>query len=150
MITREQEQKKLHRINYTTQPPQGGNPLTVHVQVVTVVNQYDTKQEVVDHTLDHLSECFHLAYSAPCYQGQLFDGLGFMGDTECSKQILEGTYEYPPNTNVWKKKILQEAHYTFPRMSGAKIATTISTAGFQQYWLNIDKQTSSSFSGVTF
>jgi hypothetical protein len=55
-----------------------------------LVNQYDTKQEVVDHTLDHLSECFCLAYSALCYQGQLFDNLGFMGDTECSKQILEG------------------------------------------------------------
>jgi hypothetical protein len=103
----------------------------------TVINQYDTKQEVVDHTLNHLSECFRLAYSAPCYQGQLFDNLGFMRDIECSKQILEGTYEYPPNTYVWTKKILQEAHYTFSRMSGAKIATTISTADFQQWQTDI-------------
>jgi hypothetical protein len=104
----------------------------------------------VNHTSDHLSECFCLAYSAPCYQGQLFDNLGFMGDTECSKQILEGTYEYPPNTDVWLKKILQEAHYTFSRMSGAKIATTISTTDFQQYWIKVYKRTPSSFSGVTF
>jgi hypothetical protein len=66
-----------------------------------------------------------------CYQGQLFDDLGFMGDTEYSKQILDGTYEYPPNTNVWTKKILRETHYTFSRMTGAKIATTISTTDFQ-------------------
>jgi hypothetical protein len=59
---------------------------------------------VVDHTLDHLSECFCLAFSAPCYQGQLFNNLGFMGDTECSKQILKGTNKYPPNTNVWTKE----------------------------------------------
>jgi hypothetical protein len=59
------------------------------------------------HTSDHLSECFRFAYSAPCYLGQLFDNLGFMGDTECSQQILEGTYEYPPDTNIWTKKILQ-------------------------------------------
>jgi hypothetical protein len=104
----------------------------------------------VDHTLDHLSECFCLAYSAPCYKGQLFDDLGFMGDTECSKQILEGTYEYPSDTNVWMKKILKEAHYTFSRMSGAEIATTISRADFQQYGIKVDKQTSSSFSIVTF
>jgi hypothetical protein len=132
-----------------TQLPPGGNPLTIRVQVGPVVNQYDTKQEVVDHTLDHLFECFCLVYSAPCYQGQLFDDLGFMGDTECSRKILEGTYEYPPNTNVWMKKILQEAHYTFSRMSGAKIATTFFTADFQQYWIKVDRN-SSSFSGVTF
>ncbi len=54
-----------------------------------------------------------------------------MGETECAKQILEGTYDYPPNTNVWTKKILQEEHYTFWRMSSAKIATTISTTDFQ-------------------
>jgi hypothetical protein len=119
-------------------------------QIGTVVNQYDTKQEVMDHTLNHLSECFCLAYSAPCYQEQLFDNLSFMGDTECSKQILEGAYEYPPNTIVWTKKIFQEAPYTISCMSGTKIATTIFTADFQQYWMMVDKRTSSSFRGVTF
>jgi hypothetical protein len=73
-----------------------------------------------------------------------------MRDTECSKQILEGTYEYPPIIDVWTKKILQEAHYTFSCMSSAEIVTTISTVDFQQYWIKVDKQTSSSFSGVTF
>ncbi len=104
----------------------------------------------MDHTLDHLSECFYLAYSAPCYQGQIFNDLGFMEDTECSKQILKGMYEYPPDTGVWTKTILQEAHYTFSRMSGVKIATTISTTDFQQNWIKVDNWTSSSFSGVTF
>jgi hypothetical protein len=35
-------------------------------------------------------------------------------------------------------------------MSGAKIATTISTTDFQQYWIRVDEWTSSSFSSVTF
>ncbi len=35
-------------------------------------------------------------------------------------------------------------------MSGAKIATTISTTNFQQYWKRVDERTSSSFSSVTF
>jgi hypothetical protein len=34
-------------------------------------------------------------------------------------------------------------------MSGTKIATNISTADFQQYWIKVDEWTSSSFSGVT-
>jgi hypothetical protein len=73
-----------------------------------------------------------------------------MGDTECSIQTLKGMYEYSPNTDVWTEKILQEAHYTFSCMSSAKIATTISTTDFQKYWIKVDKQTSSSFCGVTF
>jgi hypothetical protein len=48
------------------------------------------------------------------------------------------------------KKILQEAQHTFSRISGAEIATTISTVDFQQYWKRVDERTSSSFSGVTF
>jgi hypothetical protein len=35
-------------------------------------------------------------------------------------------------------------------MSGAKIATTIFTTDFQQYWIKVDEWTSSTFSGVTF
>jgi hypothetical protein len=73
-----------------------------------------------------------------------------MGDTECLQQILEGTYEYPPDTDIWTKKILQEAQHTFTRMSGKEIATTISTADFQQYWRRVDERTLSSFSSVTF
>jgi hypothetical protein len=60
------------------------------------------------------------------------------------------TYEYPPNNNVWTKDNMQEAHYTFSHVSGAKIATTISTADFQQYLIKVDKWTSSAFSSVTF
>jgi hypothetical protein len=73
-----------------------------------------------------------------------------MGDTKCAQQILEGTYEYPPDTNIWMKKILQEAHSTFSRMSGAKVATMITTKDFQDYWQRVDERTSSLFSGITF
>ena len=150
ILTQEQEQKKWPWINYTTRSPQGGNPLLVRVQSGPLVTTHNTKDAVVAHTSDHLSERFRLAYSAPCYRGQLFDDLGFMGDTECSQQILEGTYDYPPDTDIWTKKILQEAQHTFARMSGMEIATTISTADFQQYWRRVNERTSSSFSGITF
>ena len=134
ILTREQERKKWRRINYTTPPPQEGNPLSVCVQSGPMVITHGTEDAVVAHTSDHLSERFLLAYSAPCFQGQLFDDLGFMGDTKCSQRILKGTYDNPPNTDIWTKKILQEAQHTFTCMSGKEIATTISTADFQQYW----------------
>jgi hypothetical protein len=150
IITQEQERKKWKRINYTIQQTQGSNPLSIRVQSGPIINTYDTEKDVVAHTADHLSDQFQLAYSAPCYRGQLFDDLGFMGDTECAQQILEGTYEYPQDTNIWTKKILQEAQYTFSRISGTKIATMTTTKDFQDYWQRVDERTSSSFSGATF
>ena len=151
ILTREQERKKWWRINYTTRPPRGGNPLSLHVQSWPLVTTHNTEAAVVEHTTsNHLSESFRQAYSAPCYHGQLFDNLGSMGDTECLQHILEGTYGYPSDTDIWTKKILQEAQHTFLHTSGEGIATTISTADFQQYWRRVDERTSSSFSNVTF
>jgi hypothetical protein len=150
ILTREQERKKWRCINYTTRPPRGGNPLLVRVQTGPVIETYNTEDKVVGQTSNHLSKRFCLAYSAPCYRGKLFDDLGFTGDTECAQQILEGIYDFPPDTDIWTKKILQEAHYTFSRMSGAEILTIITTEDFQDFWRRVDERMSSSFSRVAF
>jgi hypothetical protein len=55
-----------------------------------------------------------------------------MGDTEGAQRILKGTYNYPPDTDKWTKKILQEAQFTFSQMSGTEIATMITTEDFQK------------------
>jgi len=107
ILTREQERKKWHRINHTTRPPRGGAQITLRVQAGTPVNTYSMEHEMFEHTSDHLSQWFRLAHSAPCYRGKLFDDLGFTGDTECVKMILEGTYDYPsaPDTDKWTRTI---------------------------------------------
>ena len=97
ILTREQERKKWRRINHTTRPPIGGAPITLRVQAGTTVNTYSTEHEMFEHNSDHLYQRFRLAHSAPCYRGQLFDDLGFMGDTECAQMILEGKYNYLTN-----------------------------------------------------
>jgi hypothetical protein len=103
-----------------------------------------------EHTSKHLSQHFRLAHSAPCYQGQLFNDLGFMGDTKCAQKILKEMYKYPPDTNKWTKKILQEAQVMFSQMSGTEIATMITMEDFQNYWQRVGERTLSSFSGITF
>jgi hypothetical protein len=150
ILTREQEQKIWHQINLMTCLPQGGNPLSICVQSGPVINTYDTKGDVVGHTSNHLSKHYCLACSAPCYCGQLFDDLDFMGNTKCAQQILEDTYDYPPDTDIWTKRILQEAHYTFSQMSGAEIAMTITSNDFQNFWQWSNERTSYSFSRIAF
>ncbi len=36
------------------------------------------------------------------------------------------------DTNIWTKKILQEAHYTFSHMSDAEIVIIVTTEDFQK------------------
>jgi hypothetical protein len=60
ILTREQERKKWRCINNTTRLPRGGNPLLVCVQSGPVIETYDTEDEVVRHTSDHLSIAFVL------------------------------------------------------------------------------------------
>jgi hypothetical protein len=134
ILTCEQERKKWCQINCTTRPPKGGAPIMLGVQTGLSVNTYSTEHEMFEHTSKHLSQQFRLAHSAPCYQGKLFDNLGFMGDIKSAQRILKGMYNYPPDTDKWTKKILQEAQFTFSQMSGTEIATMITMEDFQNYW----------------
>ena len=59
-------------------------------------------------------------------------------------------YNYPPDTDEWTKKILQEAQITFSQMSGTEVSTMITTEDFQNFWWRVDERTSSSYSGITF
>ena len=42
---------------------------------------------------------FWLVSTTPSYSGQLFDDIGFLGNTESVKYILEGTYIFPDGTD---------------------------------------------------
>ena len=63
------------------------------------MEEFKTKEGVFMACSKQLSERFRLAFTAKCHQGQLFDDIGFLGDTESARQILEGTYEFPPDTD---------------------------------------------------
>jgi hypothetical protein len=112
ILTREQERKNWCCINYSTCPQIGGALIQIQVQSGQTTNTYSMEQEVFNQTAEHLSKRFRLAYSVPCYKVQLFDNLDFMGDTECSQQILDGTYEYPPDMTSGQRRSYKE--HTIP------------------------------------
>jgi hypothetical protein len=99
---------------------------------------------------EHLSLCFCLAYSTPCYSNQLLNNIGHLGDTQCTLDIFDGLYIFPPNTDPWTIKILQEVHYTFKMLSNEPINTTISVLNFLSYWQGANESTSSSYFHLHF
>ncbi len=110
----------------------------------------DTDDLVFQHATAHLSLRFQLAYTAPCYSSQLLHDIGHLGDTQCTLEILEGTYAFPPDTDQWTGMILKEAHHTYTILAHGKIKTTISMHNYQDYWQSANEKTSSSFSHLHF
>ena len=71
--------------------------LSVKVPIVdeegnATTKEYVTQQEIVEAAEPVLEDRFSGAFSLSFYSGRLFDDLGFMGDTKCTHQVLEGTY----------------------------------------------------------
>jgi hypothetical protein len=64
--------------------------------------------------------------------------------------VLDGTYTFPPDTDKWSRKILEEAHHTYALLADKKIPSTITTSNFQEYWQKANEKISSSFSRLHF
>ncbi len=94
---------------------------------------YDMEETVFHHATAHLSIRFRLAYFTPCYSSQLLEDIGHLGNTQCSKDICNGTYAYPPDTDQWTVSILKEAHYTYKLLSNDRIDGNVSAHNFQSY-----------------
>ena len=83
-------------------------------------------------------------------KGNLFDDIGFIGDTTCAQQILNGTYVSPPDTDTATKFLLEEAGITYRKMPHKEMATYVTTEDFRDYWQTANERTSSSYSGLHF
>jgi hypothetical protein len=76
--------------------------------------------------------------------------IGYFGDTQHARDILEGTYTYPPDTDEWAMKILAEAHMSYLRLSSKSIKTTVSVFDYQDYWQGVNEAISSLYSRIHF
>ena len=151
ILHREASVKRWRRVHRTTKRDRGQACLTVRVQTEEGVDEIKTKDGVFATVSENLAERFRLAFSAPaCQPGQLFDDIGFLGDTEAASRILENTYEYPPDTDPATKLLLQEAASMYARMTDEEVATFVTAEGFQYYWQRVNERISSSYSRPTF
>ena len=98
----------------------------------------------------NLSERFCKAFTAPCYKSKLFDTIGFIGDTECTSQIPEGTYIFPKDTDMATRLLLEEAAVTFKKLSGKEVSSYVTMNHFQHYWQHINERLSSQYNRVHF
>ena len=113
-------------------------------------DEFDTEDGVFDAVSAGIASRYRLARSAPAYSGQLFNDLGFVGDTAAAAAILEGTYVFPPNLDPATRLLLEEAARTFALLSRREVSTYVTVEDFQYYWKRARERTSSSYSGLSF
>jgi hypothetical protein len=150
ILKREEQKKQWRQINHSTRPPRGGNPTAIKVQMPTGTIKYNTEEEVFENAAAHLSKRFWLAYLAPVFLSEIMNDIGYLGDTQHARVILEGTYTYSPDTDQWTMKILKEAHMSYQQLSNKSIDTTVSIFDFQDYWQGANEAISSLYSRIHF
>lgn len=101
-------------------------------------------------TNEILGSQFHLSLSAPMCTKQLFDDIGFLGDTLAAQSILEGTYVFPPDTNRHTRLLLEEPAKIFTTMMVNKIYKMVTLEDFQYWWRSANEDTQSSKYGIHF
>jgi hypothetical protein len=81
---------------------------------------------------------------------KLLEDVGFTGDGEAVKAILQGTYDFPPETDVHTKLLFTEAAVLFCSLGDDGIVDWIQNSDFQQFWLHAREKTESSKSLLHF
>ena len=106
---------------------------SVRVENGDNTEEVETEDGIFSHVSKHLSERFRLAFTAKSYSGKFFDDVGFVGDTEAARNILEGTYDYPPDLDPATRLLFEEAAHTYAKMPKEKLATYVTVEDFQYY-----------------
>jgi len=73
-----------------------------------------------------------------------------LANTGATDRVLNGTYVYPEDMDVYTKLLLQEARVIFSKLSEEEVSDFMSTTDFQSYWRHTNKDIQSSESGCHF
>lgn len=150
IIRDERERRKWAAVAKATKPRRGGAPTRIQVQEEGGDQIYETRAKVEEHSARKLTSRFKLARHTSIEEGQLFDDIGYLGDTTSTRAILEGTYEFPPDMDPHLRLLLEEAHKVFSNKSTEEISSFVATQDYQHYWSRADEFIQSSYSNIHF
>jgi hypothetical protein len=110
IIQGEKDKSLWKRMSYLLGKVRGGACFKVQVkQADGTVQEFSCQDNLQGAIWSNIHEkCFHLAKSAPLCSGSLRGTFGYNAICQTSHEILEGTYDFPPDFNQATNQILQE------------------------------------------
>ena len=88
--------------------------------------------------------------ASPFAQGDLLEELGFMGDKSAVTEILNRTYNFPPECNARVCRICAEASKIYVKVAQETTHAFVTRKHFQSWWRTANENTPSSMEGIHF
>ena len=153
MLHKEHQRGRFKNMKATTGKKKGGGAVFAVEREAAdgSIELFATKEDIERVAGQTIGERYKLAYSAPIMSNsKLLADVGFTGDGEAVSAILDGTYEFPPDTDPWTSLLLTEAAVLFSTLGEDSIEDWVRHQDFQKWWLTAREATESSQSRLHF
>jgi hypothetical protein len=111
-----------------------------------------TTQETVEQMifLEIHKKRYTLSGEAPICNGDLFQEFGYTATTPASRVVLDGTYVAPSNLDAATLELFAEIAHICRLVPASSVSIVITPKQWKGYWQVVNKETSSSESGIHF
>jgi hypothetical protein len=93
---------------------------------------------------------YNLAKEAPICQGTLCTQFGYTATSLTAQSVLDGTYNFPPDMDDATRELFEEIVHIRSKVPSDSVNSLILQECWQQRWKKVNKDTSSSQSGLHF
>ena len=152
IIQREKERARWRRLNFSMKKRKGRS--------VTLVTTATEDGDITEHSgqaamqeaiwSEIHDQRFYLAEQAPICQGRLREDFGYLAQTQTAREVLAGTYVYPPDFDEATRELCEECARIRLRIPPCSVATNVTRTEWQERWAKAKEKTSSSISGLHF
>jgi hypothetical protein len=152
IIQWEKQRAFWRRLNFVTGKKQTRSATSIQVPLpsglVTEVNMQEPVEDAI-FSMVHGSR-YTLASKAPVCNGKLFEDFGYLAKTPASKAVLNGTYLPPSDSDTATKELFDKIAAIWQIIPKDSVSPVITPGQWRQYWEIVNKETSSSKSGLHF
>jgi hypothetical protein len=152
IIQREHQRDFWRKLNYVTGEKLKRSASSIQVVEKSGAIKERNTQDSVEHSIfrEVHEKRYTLAGEAPICNGALFKDFGYTASTPASIAVLEGTYAAPTDTDTATKELFAEIAAICRLIPENTVSTVITPTQWQQFWQIVNKETSSSESGIHF
>jgi hypothetical protein len=150
IIQQEKQWSFWRRLNYVTGKKRTRSATTIQVPAPSgLVTELSTQEPVEDAIfLEVHGTCYTLTQEAPVCNGKLFKDFGYLANTPASRAVLDGTYLPPLDSDMATKELFNKIAAIQRIIPKDSVSPVITPAQWKWYWGIVNKETSSSESGL--
>ncbi len=152
IIQREQQRSFWRKLNFVTGKKRMRSATSVQVEDQSgAIFEHTTKDAVEDCIFSEVhNKRYMMAGEAPICKGELFRDFGYVANTQASTAVLEGTYVAPHESDDAIRELLAQITAIQQIIPKNLVVISITPEQWKAYWKMVNKETSSSESGLHF